>query len=354
LGRDGDPTSGQLYLPREIEGKLIKMVKEMGLWGLNLPEELGGVGLSTLGICLVEEELASTIVPFNFGDVTPILFDCSQKQREQYLIPVLEKRKRAGIALMEPGREADPAAIKTSAKKVADGYLLKGNKICLSPISDDDFAIVFAITSPEAGLKRGATCFLVDNGTPGFTIMSNGSKNGKPASLIFKDCLVPPENILGEEGKAFYLGSKWLPSRRIARGARCVGAAGRLLDTSTEYAKTWERFGRTIDGWLSVQAALADMATDIQASRLMVQYAAWKADKGDEVTREAAMVKLFTTQMLSKAADRAVQVHGGPIYAQELPLERLCQNALLTSSVERALELQQAIIISDLMKGIER
>ncbi len=359
LGQDGDPHR-KLQLPHETEENLIKMVKGMGLWGLGLPEELGGVGLSTLGICLVEEELAKTIVPFNFGDVTPLLFDGNEKQREYYLFPVLGKRRQAHIALLEPGKGTDLANMQTRAEKVADGYLLNGIKISLSPINGDDFAIVFALTNPDAGVRGGVTCFLVDRSTPGFTVVNNGRKDegqtlpAKPVSLIFNDCLVPPENILGEEGKAFYLGSKWLPQRRIIRGARCIGAATRLLEASTEYAKTWERFGRPITSWLSVQAALAEIAADVQASRLMVHYAAWKADRGELVSRETAMVKLLTTQMLARAADRAVHIHGGPIYADELPLERLCQNAVVSSALERAMELQRTIIISDLLKGIGR
>ena len=357
LGREGEPQTGKLYLSPETEAVLMKTVKEMGLWGINLPEELGGVGLDTLGICLVEEELAKTIVPFNFGDVTPLLFDCNDAQRERYLFLVLERKRHAAVALLEPGKEVDPTAIETRAEKVTGGYLLNGSKISLSQIGANDFALVFAITSPNTQIREGATCLLVDYGTPGFSV-ANGDKKDwpirlqKPAALLFSDCLVPSENVLGEEGRAFYLGDKWLPQRRITRGARCVGAATRLLEVSTEYAKTWEKFDQPVSSSLSVQAALADMATDIQAARLMVYNAAWKADEGDKIYQEAAMVKVFTTQMLTRTADGAVHVHGGPIYAQELPSERLCQSALVTSTGERALELQRAIIISDLLKRI--
>jgi len=355
LGRDGEPDSGRLYLSSEVEAGLIKTVKDMGLWGINLPEELGGVGLDTLGICLVEEELARTIVPFDFGDVTPILFDCTDEQKEGYLVPVLEKKRRAAIAFLETDGGTDPAALSTRAEKTTNGYLINGHKVSFSPIGENDFAVVFAVTDPEVSIRAGVTCFLVDYATPGFSVASGSQKNGqsqKPVSLLFNDCFLPSEKILGDEGRAFQLGNKWLPRRRITRGARCVGAATRLLEASAEYAKTWEKFGKPVASSLSVRAALADMAADIQAARLMVYSAACKADEGNDISQEAAMVKIFTTQMLQRSADRAVHVHGGPAYAHELKLERLCQDALMTSSFERALDLQRAIITSDLLKKV--
>ena len=156
--------------------------------------------------------------------------------------------------------------------------------------------------------------------------------------------------MLGEEGKAFSLGSKWLPSRRVVRGARCVGAAVRLLDVSTERAKSWESFGQIISTWPSVEAAIADMAVDIHAARLMVYYAAWKADEGEDIHREAAMVKTFATEMLQRVADRAVQIHGGPAPAKELPIEILCQNIVAKNAGQRAHEVQRAIITGDILK----
>ena len=355
LGRDGEPSSGKLSLAPETEAGLVKTVKDMGLWGLNLPEELGGVGLDALGISLIEEELARTVVPFDFGNVTPLLFDLNEEQKDSYLTPVLEKKKRAAIALLEPDKEADPNNISTRAEKTSGGYLLNGHKLSFTTVGEGDFAIVFAVTSPEADVREGVTCFLVDCGTPGFAISSNGSKGWytqKPIVLSFKECLVPQENVLGAEGKAFHLGGKWLPRRRITRGARCVGAATRLLEASAEYAKTWEKFGQTVSSNLSVRVALADMATEIKAARLMVYNAAWKADAGDNISQETAMVKIFTTQMLQRTADRAVYIHGGPLYAKELPIARLCQDAVITNSLERALDLQRAIIITDLLKRI--
>ncbi len=356
LGRESDLTGARRTLTPETEEKLVKMVKDMGLWGVGIPEELGGVGLGTLGTCLVEEELAKTIIPFNFGDVTPLLFDCNDEQKEQYLLPVIEGQKHPYLALIEPGKGADPTTMEMRAKRVNGDYILNGRKISFSRVDHGDFAVVFAVTNPEGGIRDGVTCFLIDSDTPGFIVAGGEEKTGwqaqvaEPISLAFNDCRVPAGKVLGEEGKAFSLGNKWLPSRRIVRGARCVGAAVRLLDVSTEQAKSWQSFGQIISTWPSVEAALADIAIDIHAARLMVYHAAWKADEGEDVHQEAASVKVFATDMLKRVADRAIQIYGGPAPARELPIEILCQNIVTKNAGQYALEVQRAIVTKDILK----
>ena len=351
LGRAADLSDAHEYLPAETETGLIKMVRDMGLWGIGIPEELGGVGLSTLGICLVEEELAQTVIPFNFGDVTPILFDSNAEQRARFLLPTMNRQKQPYLALMEPGKGADLTVMETKAKKVNVHYLLNGKKVSLSRAGNDYFAIVFAIND-------GATCFLVEKDTPGFSVIGDEGKTGwssrlrEPMFLVFDNCRVPGENRLGEEGKAFHLGKEWLPQRRIIRGARCVGVARRLLDEVVIQAKAWQSFGRPVSRRPSIQAALADIAMLIRAGRLMVYEAAWKADKGESIRREAAMVKLYTTQIVHTVADRVAHVFNGPPYIAGLPMERLCRHALATSASELALELQRSIVAADILKGI--
>jgi len=358
LGRAADLSDARVSLPSDTEEQLIKMVKDMGLWGIGVPEEFSGVGLSTLGNCLVEEELAQTILPFNFGDVTPILFDCNEKQKQDYFLPLFHRQKSAYLALMEPGKEADVATIEMTAEKANGHYILNGRKVSLSKTGKDYFAIVFAATNPKKGLREGVTCFLVDKDTPGFTIVGNEEKGGwraqvrQPIFLAFDRCQVSADNILGEEGKAFLLGRRWLPSRRIIRAARCIGVAQRLLEESTLQAQSWTSFGQPISGRPSVQAALADIATGIHATRLMVHEAAWKADKGEPIQREAAMVKLFATQMIHSVADRAAHIWNGPPYIAGLPMERLCRHATAASATEYDLELQKNLIATDILKGL--
>jgi len=365
LGRVADLSDAKMYLPPEKEHELMEMVKEMDLWGIGVPEELGGAGLSILGNCLVEEELAQTIVPFEFGNVTPILFGCNEQQKQKYLLPVLNKQKYAYLALMEPGKEAsDVDEMEMRAEKSDSYYVVSGKKASFSRAGKDYFALVFGKLvqgkrSAEKDPREGVTCFLIDKDTPGFTVTGSREKTGweagirEPVYLSFDNCKVPCENVLGEEGKAFHLGKKWLPARRIMRGARCVGAAQRVLEESTTQAQTWTSFGQTISGRPSIQAALGDIATSIHASRLMVYEAAWKADKGQSIQREAAMVKLFTTQMIHFVADNAAHIFNAPPYVAGLPLERFCRNALAMSSTNFALQLQRNIIARDILKGLK-
>ena len=355
LGRDSDLVGARQTLTPETEEKLVKLVQDMGLWGLSLPEALGGVGLGVLGTCLVEEELAKTIIPFNFGDVTPVLFDCNEQQKAEYLLPVINRQKNACLALIEPGKGIDPGSLEMKAGKISGKYILNGKKIAFAK-KKADFFIVFAVTNPEKSVREGVTCFLVDINTPGFSVIRNEEKTGwqaqvaEPVTLVFENCEVNPEKVLGEEGKAFNLGKKWLPTRRIVRSARCVGAAVRLLDVCVEYAKSWRSFGKGISDWPSIQAALSDIAIDIHAARLMVFDAAWKADEGQDIRQEAAMVKVFTTEMLKRVANRTVQVKGGPALARELPLEVLCQNMLKQNIGDQALEVQRSIVTGDILK----
>jgi alkylation response protein AidB-like acyl-CoA dehydrogenase len=360
LGRAADLSDAQMYLPPEKERELMGMVKDMGLWGVSIPEELGGVGLSTLGNCLVEEELAQTVVPFDFGDVTPVLFNCNEKQKEAYFAPALNRQKYPYLALMEPGKEASEIEkLEVKAEKKNGGYVLNGRKVSLSRAAEDYFAVVFATTDPERPPREGVSCFLVDKGTSGFSVSETEAKTGwqtrvrRPIFLLLDHCQVPADNMLGEEGQAFYLGRKWLPLRRIVRGARCVGAAQRVLEESTTQAQTWQSFGQFISGRPSIQAALGDMATNIHAARLMVYEAAWKADQGQSIQREAAMVKLFATQMIHLVADNAAHIFNAPAYVGGLPMERFCRDAIGTSATNFALQLQRNIIARDILKGLK-
>jgi len=353
LGHAADLSDARAYPPAEKEAELVEMVRGMGLWGVGVPEELGGVGLDTLGICLVEEELAQTVVPFRFGDVTPILFDCNEEQREKFLLPALNYEKKPYLALMESDGSDDPSGVKMQAKR-GDGYfLLNGKKLSLSRAGGDYFAVVFA------GTDEGITCFLVDKDTPGFTVAGGGEKTGwlaqvkEPMTLAFKKCRVPVENVLGKEGKAFHLGEKWLPRRRVVRGARCVGVARRLLDEATVQAQSLETFGQSISGRTNIRAALADIAMNIQAARLMVYEAACNSDIGKSIKRKAGMVKLYTTQMVQTVADRVAHVFNGPPYIKGLLMERLCRCALEDRAIEFTLERQRSIIAGDILKGLK-
>ncbi len=356
LGRESDLEGAKRRLAPEKEAELVAKARETGLWGLNVPESVGGASMGVLFSCLVEEELAKTVTPFNLGDVTPILFDCNEKQRSEYLLPSLEGRRSALMALIEPGEVREPCTIKMKAKKKDGSYVLNGIKIAPAGRGKADFALVFATTEGEKPLRDGVTCFLVDKGTPGFTITAAEPESGwksqvsPPVTLRFENCQVTADKILGTEGQAFQLGKKWLPFRRIIRSARCVGAAVRLLDSSVEHVKSWQSYGQSVSQWPYVRKVLAEMATDIQAARLMVYQAACRADEGQDVCIEAAMTKVLSTEMLERTANRAVLVRGGPGPVQGLPMEVLCRGLLSKQIAERTLDLQKEIIGNRLLK----
>lgn len=359
LGRLADLSDARTYLPEETENQLIRVAKDTGLWGAGVPEELGGAGLSVMGNCLVEEELAGTAVPFNFGDVSPLLFDCNDHQMEKYFLPALLGLKRAYLALMEPDKGTDISAIGLRAEKKKGHYLLDGEKVSFSRPGSDYFAVVFAVTSDSDAAREGITCFLVDRDTPGFTVSGGEEKTGwrsqvrEPMTLTFEQCRVTGKDILGEEGRAFNLGKKYLPARRIIRGARILGVARRLLEEATKRAQSEESFGDSISERTGVQAGLADIAADIHACRLVVYEAAWKADEGKSIRRETALVKLFATQMLHRVADKVTRIYGGPPHIAGLPMEQFCRSALVASATELALELQRNIIARDILKGLK-
>jgi len=357
LPLENDLLYKEATLSKEVMDKLKKKAKESGFWGFRIPEEFGGLGESVLCLCLVEEELAQTIVPFDFGDVTPVLFHCNEEQKRKYLNPTIEGIKQYSLALLEP-ENSSPESLKTMALKENGYYVIEGQKLVMQATGIGEFVITFAVSDPEKPPREGVTCFLVDRDTRGLITTDEGEEIGwqakltKPIVLSFNRCKVPAANILGEIGHAFYLGAKWLPSRRITRAARCVGVGKRLLKVCCEYAKLWEIFGRTISEQTRVQRILADMATDINAAMLMVYHAACMAEKGGTIRREVAMVKVFATEMVNRAADKTVQLHGGPAHTKGLFVERLCRNGIAASFSEEALELQRAIIARDILRGI--
>jgi acyl-CoA dehydrogenase len=348
--------SDEGVLPKDTIEDLKKKAKEIGFWSLRIPEEFGGIGTSLLGLCLVEEELAKTIIPFNYGDVTPILFHCNEEQKKKYLYPVIEGTKEYSLGLLEP-ENPNPKLMKTKALKENEYYVINGEKLVFQPYDIGDFIITFCITNHEKPFHEGITCFLIDKDTNGLTFhKTKEGKGGKtlfdPFIINFNYCKVRDENILGEIGHAFQLGKKWLPSRRIVRAARCIGVGKRLLEICSEYANSWQIFGQFLSKHPRTSRFLADMAIDIHATKLMVYNAAYLADKGKDFRRESSMAKIFATEMVKRVADRTVQLHGGPAYVNGIFIERLCRNAIIAEFIEETLEIQRAIISMDIFRGI--
>ncbi len=352
LGRTADLSDAHAFLSPEKEAELAGMVKDLGLWNAGVPEEFGGPGLDTLGVCLIEEELAQTIVPFHFGDVSPVLYECNEEQRERYLGPALRNEKNPCLALFEPDTGKDPDAMTVTAEESGDSYILNGEKFSFSRAVGEFFAIVFARSAD------GPTCFIVDKGAAGMTVSENEDATGwmsrlrERLTLRFENCRVSKANILGRPGKAFHLGRKWLPLRRIIRSARSVGIGRRLLEDAATQSEAFTAFGQPASRRTSVQDALADIAVNVHGAALMVYEAAWKADIGKPVMQAAAVAKLAATQMLHGVADRVSHVFNGPAFFRGLPMERLCRGILEDNIVTQVLQRQRAMIAGEVLKKV--
>ncbi len=338
LGRE--PEDAVLYLPKDKEEELKRKAKEMGFWALNVPEELGGGGLSTLQLSIVEEEVSKSIIPFNFGDVNPILFECEGEKREKYLIPSIEGEKVGRVAIVDEE--------KTRARKVNGGYLIDGTKLIIAPDSGD-FLILFAELD-----GKGMTCFLVDK-EEGLEIKEEDRKGWmarfiKPIPVILRGFKVSEESLLGEEGGAYKLGREYLPKRRIIRGARFVGACERILDISVEYVKNWETFGKTLSERMDARFRIGEMMAEIEAGRYLVYKASWKADRNEDVRMEGAKVKVFCSEMLSRVSERAFQIHGGPSFQEYFPMRRLLRNIYAEDYVEHSIGLQKLVLAKHLLE----
>ncbi len=331
-----------------------------GFYGMFMPEEVGGGGLSILPTTLVFEDIAmqgSRMARFALGahgGPTPILLACNEEQRERFLMPVMRGEKTNCFALTEPGAGSDAAAIQTTAVKDGDKYVINGVKHFITNGPYADFAMVYAITDKELGARGGVTCFLVEKGTPGFSVarvQETMAGDNLQAELAFEDCVVPEKNILGEPGQGFLLAMRWIGHGRLLIGAMCVGVSELLLRMSTDYAKQREQFGKPISSKQAIQWMLSDSATEIYAGRMMLYNAAWKADQGENIIKETSMVKLYATEMVNRIADRALQIHGGMGYMREFPIERIFREVRVLRIVEGTSEIQRFIISRFLLNG---
>jgi acyl-CoA dehydrogenase len=314
---------GQLTAEQE-ETLKSKIMDQMGLWGVTVPEEYGGEELDMISACLIEEELGQTFVPVEYGDVTPVLFACNEEQAETYLEPVVEGDRRALLALREPAA-LTPEEWKTRAVHSDAGYVLNGRKSLGRGPRDDDFYVVFAQSD------EGVTAFLVEPDNPG--VVLNGS-----SEIGLEDCHVPAEAVLGKVGQGLKLGNDYLAPQQVKMGARYVGMAQRLLEMSAQYAKDWVSMGQPLALRPAVMRMIAEMAVDIQAARYLVYHAAWKLDEGEDARDDAAAIRLFTGQMIRSAIDKTIMVYGGTNYLEKEPALRMYRNLVPDRALELALE----------------
>ncbi|MDA8406713.1 MAG: acyl-CoA dehydrogenase family protein [Deltaproteobacteria bacterium] len=363
--QDLEPISRQVEEEDRIPEDVIQKMRDLGLFGLGIPEEHGGLGLGCLGECLVYEEMGKvnacfrTIIGTNNGIGSQgIVLDGTPEQKQQYL-PKLASGELIGcFALTEPEAGSDAANLKTTAELKGSHWVLNGRKHFITNGNIADVATVFALTDRAKRAKGGITAFIVEKTFPGFYVGTIERKMGMRGShtceLIFDNCLVPKENVVGGEeniGKGFRTAMKTLDRGRLTMGASTMGSAQKLLDLSIDYARQRVQFGKPISHFQAIQLMLADMATNIYAARQMVYHAAWLKDTtNSSVIKEAAMVKLFCTEMANRVADMAVQIHGGMGYMKDYPVERYYRDLRLTRIYEGTSEIQRLVIARELLK----
>ncbi len=333
------------------EGLLEKMA-DMGLLSVAIPEEYDGLGLDAVTIASLYEELGkgcagvATTVAANALASYPVVLAGTEEQKQKYF-SVINEGKLAAFALTEPGAGSDAGSVATSAQKVEGGYILNGTKCFITNGGIADIFVIFANTKKSAGI-RGLTAFIVEKGTPGFTVGKMEHKMGIRASntceLVFTDCFVPEENRLGREGRGFRIAMNTLDAARPFVGAVSVGIAAAAYEAACKYSKERKQFGQPIASFQMVQAMIADMAMKVEAARLLVYRACWMKDQGMEFSREAAIAKCFASDTAMEVTTNAVQVLGGYGYSQEYPVEKYMRDAKIMQIYEGTNQIQRLVI----------
>ncbi|PWA09216.1 acyl-CoA dehydrogenase [Pueribacillus theae] len=356
-----DPRADEMekkdYVPKEI----MDMSKEMGLFGLSIPAEYGGLGIGMVGKVAIYEELGKTINGYTtlIGGHTGIgtvgIVEMGNEEQKQKYLPKLASGEYIGaFALTEPSAGSNASNIKTTAVRKGDKYILNGSKHYITNGNIADVFTVMAVTDPSKGAK-GITSFIVEKDFPGFMVGNVEQKMGLHASqsveLFFEDCEVPVENVLGEEGQGYVNALKILANGRAGLAARNLGSCVKLMELTLKHAMEREQFGKPIFEQQVIQHYFAEMDLDIETLRSMTYRVAWMVDQKMNVIKEAAMVKLLGSEVYCRIADQAVQIHGGIGYMSDYPIERYYRDARITKIYEGTSEIQKNIIAAQIKKN---
>jgi len=359
------PNESEVADTDEIPAKLVAEMRELGLFGLSIPEAYGGLELTMEEEALVAFEIAHTSPAFrsligtnNGIGSQGIVIDGTEEQKQRYLPRLAAGDIIGSFALTEPGAGSDAASLRTSAVRDGDDYVLNGTKRYITNAPEASIFTVMARTDAE---KRGAgaiSAFIVEKGTPGLSLgkidRKMGQKGAHTCDVIFENCRVPAGNLIGgKEGVGFKTAMKVLDKGRLHISAVCVGAAERMLDDALRYAMDRQQFGKPISEFQLVQAMLADCRTEIYAARCMVLDAARRRDAGEDVSTEASCCKLFASEMCGRVADRCVQIHGGAGYVSEYAIERFYRDVRLFRIYEGTSQIQQLVIARNMIKGAQ-
>lgn len=358
------PNEERIAEEDRVPDDIVQDMREMGLFGLSLPEEYGGLGLT------MEEEVS---VAFELGQTSPafrslmgtnngiggqgIVIDGTEEQKNKWLPKLASGEVIGSFALTEPNAGSDAASLRTSARRDGDHFILNGTKRFITNAPHAHIFTVMARTNPEDKGAGGISAFIVERGTPGLSFGKIDKKMGQKGShtcdVIFEDCRVPAVNIIGgKEGQGFKTAMKVLDRGRLHIAAVCVGVAERLIRESVKYASERVQFGKPIADFQLIQAMLADSRTEAYAARSMVLDAARRKDAGENVSTEAACCKLFASEMVGRVADRAVQIHGGAGYIAEYCVERFYRDVRLFRIYEGTTQIQQLVIARNMLREV--
>ncbi|MCP4575283.1 MAG: acyl-CoA dehydrogenase [Deltaproteobacteria bacterium] len=348
------PTAAERDLTGEFPAENLKKMGELGLLGMNAPVEFNGAGVDTVSYCLALQEIAyacaSTAVIMSVHNSVacgPINLFGSDYLRDKYLKKLATGEMLGSFALTEPGAGSDPVSQKTKAVRDGDSYVINGTKMFITTGKNSHVTVATAYTDPDKK-HRGISAFVVEKGTAGFSVGKEEKKMGLRASdtveLIFEDCRVSAENLLGQEGDGFLIAMTSLDGGRIGISSQSLGVAQACLDAAVGYAKERVQFGKAISNFQGLRWMIADMATQIEAARLLTFNAAAMRDRGENYSAAASMAKVFASEMANRTAYQALQIHGGYGYMQEYPVERYYRDARVFTLYEGTSEIQRTVI----------
>jgi len=350
----------QIEQEDKIPQRIIDMSKDLGLFGLSIPEQYEGLGIGMVGKCALYEEIGAThngyttLIGAHTGIGTVGIVEMGNDEQKQRYLPAMARGEKIGaFALTEPSAGSNATNLKTTAVKKGDKYILNGTKHYITNATEADVFTVMAITDPDKGAK-GITSFIIEKDFPGFHVgaveRKMGLRGSHSAEIILEDCAVPVENVLGAEGQGYVNALKILANGRAGLAARNLGSCQKLLDLSAAYAQERIQFDVPIIEHQAVSHMLAEMAVDVESLRSFTYRVAWMVDEGMKVIKEAAMLKLFGSEAYNRVADKAVQVHGGIGYIADYPIERFFRDARITRIYEGTSEIQKNIIAGQLKK----
>jgi len=355
-----EPIAAQIDEESRFPAESIPKMAGLGLPGVGFPEEYGGSGGGATEFCLVVEEISrvcaatGAILLASSGLVgVPIYMHGNEEQKKRFVPPIASGQMLGAFALTEAGAGSDPASLETTATRRDNGYVLNGTKIFITNGTEAGIALVFA-TLDKSLRHKGIAAFIVEKDAPGLSVGKHEHKMGIRASstveLVFEDCFVPGENRLGNEGEGFKIAISTIDASRVVVAAQALGIGQGAFDRALAYAKERQQFGQPIINFQAIQWMLADMATQIDAARLLIYRAAYLQDQGQPFIKEASMAKVYAAETASFVANKAVQIFGGYGYVKEYPLERFLRDAKITEIYEGTSEMQRMTIARQLMK----